>query len=602
MPRERRLHSLKHNKTTTLSNEFIFFDTETKGEKISDNAEEHTLWFGCARFLRLRNDSAEGTREDFVFYEPSEFWDWLDGKARLRQRIWLFAHNTAYDFRVVKGFTTLPLRGWTMRRPIFDHGRFLVTWRKGRTTLTFSDTMNYFPMALQKLGESMGEHKLPMPPKEAPFETWLYYCWQDVNVIEKTILSLREFIGSEDLGTWGVTSARQAMNAYTHRFMKHKIFVHSIESASELELACYHGGRVEAFRLGEIPWSPVYKLDVNSMYPYVMALNEYPRAVMDYVAGVPPRALEPYMERYSVLGLCQLETDEPVYATYINKKLCFPVGRFPCFLTHGEIEYALERGHLKRLIEGYYYEKAPLFSEFVSYFYDKRQQYGKEGNLPFQLFCKMVMNSLYGKFGQRVPASEVVGDADPSVMKIVQVFDVETGESWKEITIGGLVYKEGERTLSFNSFPAISATVTGYARVFLWRLCKQAGRNNVGYCDTDSLLVSPEGYERLQPLIDPQRLGALKVESIADHASIQGLKDYTVGDVRHIKGVRPTDIEVRPGVFETQQVPGIRNGLWKGDAEKVVFIRLLKHLTRDYDKGTVNADRTISPFVLNEGA
>ncbi len=113
----------------------------------------------------------------------------------------------------------------------------------------------------------------------------------------------------------------------------------------------------------------------------------------------------------------------------------------------------------------------------------------------------------------------------------------------------------------------------------------EAGRDNVVYVDTDSLLVSKEGLDNLKPYLDDETLGALKLEEIAASAEIKGLKDYQVGDTHHIKGVRPTDPEVSPGVYETLQVPGIRNGLWKGDVEKVVFVRVLKHLNREYDKG-----------------
>jgi hypothetical protein len=591
---------LQHNKTTQLPNEFIFFDTETKGSKVSEDEEEHRLWFGCARYLRLRSDSEKGTKESLLFTSVGKWWDWVESHCRPHGKIWLFAHNTAYDFRILKGFTTLPARGWTMKRPIFDHGKFLVTWRKGTSTLHFSDTMNYFPTSLRELGRSVGEDKLTMPLDAAILEDWVAYCWQDVKVIERTIFALIDFLETEDLGSFGVTAARQAMNAYCHRFMSHKILIHTNEGASALELACYHGGRVEAFRLGELDWGTTYKLDVNSMYPYVMAMKQYPASLVEYVWGLSRREVKTYLPDFLLCGECYVNTDEPVYPYVIEGKLCFPVGRFTTYLTPGEIEYAVEHKHLVQLREGWLYDKAPLFADYVRYFYHQRKLWQEKGNKSFALFCKMLLNSLYGKFGQRVPESITVGEADPSAMSIVEVLDHETGETWREITIGGLVYREGERILSFNSFPAISATVTGYARIFLWDLISQAGRANVAYVDTDSLLVSAEGYRRLLPLVGDDTLGALKLEAVATRAVIKGLKDYEVGDERHTKGVRPTDKEIAPGVYETQQVPGIRNGLHAGDAERIVFKKLLKHFTRDYDKGELHPDGTITPYVLNE--
>ena len=596
----RREHLLGHNKITALPHEYIFIDTETKGENISDCEEEHHLWFGYAVYHRIRTDDRDDNREVFYINDENTFWDWVESKCRPNIRLWLFAHNMSYDFRILHGFSQLQSRKWEMGIPIFDKLRFLIRYKKSNVTIMVSDTMNYFTVSLAQLGDSIGFAKLKMPTNESALDDWKTYCLRDVEVIERVILDFREFVLSEDLGNWGVTAARQALNAYQHRFIMHTIEIHNNENASNLEIECYHGGRVEAFRIGQIPWSPVYKLDVNSMYPYVMATQEYPTALLEYIADISPTKLKDVIKNVIVLGYCEVDTDEPVYCRTEDGKLTFPIGRFGVSLTHAEIEYALENGHLIRLIEGYIYRKQPIFTDYVNYFYAKRRYYKKTNNLAFNLFCKLMLNSLYGKFGQRVPQTVIIGKAPEDKATVEYHYDLVTGERWREIVIGGIRYKEGERKLSYNSFPAIAACVTGYARIYLWKLIKEAGIENVAYVDTDSLLVNQEGYKHLSYRLDPDKLGMLKLEEKGKVAIIKGLKDYSVDETVHIKGVRPNAPEISEGVYQVQQVPGIRTNLLRNEMEKVVFVKLQKRLSRDYDKGVIMASGKIEPFILNE--
>ncbi len=596
----RREHLLGHNRNTSLPHEYIFVDTETKGTKVSDCEEEHHLWFGYAVYHRIRTDSSEDNREVYYIEDETSFWDWVESKCRRNIRLWVFAHNMSYDFRILHGFTQLQQRGWTMGIPIFDRLRFLIKYRKGDVTIMVSDTMNYFTVSLAQLGDSIGFTKLKMPTTTDDIEEWKPYCLRDVEVIERVILDFREFVDSEDLGNWGVTAARQALNAFQHRFRKHPIEIHANEAASNLEIECYHGGRVEAFRIGKIPWTPVYKLDVNSMYPYVMKTQDYPTSLLEYIADISPAKLIDAMRNVIVLGYCEIDTDEPVYCRTEDGKLTFPIGRFGVHLTHPEIEYAIQQGHLIRLIEGYVYRRHPIFTDYVDYFYAKRKHYKKSNNLAFDLFCKMMLNSLYGKFGQRVPETVAIGKAPEGEATVEYHFDIVTGERWREIAIGGIRYKEGERRLSYNSFPAIAACVTGYARVYLWRLIKEAGTENVAYVDTDSLLVNEEGYKHLSYRIDPDKLGMLKLEDKGIEAVVMGLKDYRVDETIHIKGVKPDSPEIEQGVYQVQQVPGIRTNLLRNEHERVVFVKMQKRLSRDYDKGVIMADGRVEPFILNE--
>ncbi|GAH53123.1 unnamed protein product, partial [marine sediment metagenome] len=151
---------------------------------------------------------------------------------------------------------------------------------------------------------------------------------------------------------------------------------------------------------------------------------------------------------------------------------------------------------------------------------------------------------------------------------------------------------------SFDSFPAIAAHVTAYARMYLWSLMQQAGYGNYFYCDTDSLIVNEDGLCKLDELITPNKLGGLKKENIAQSVSIRGLKDYTFGIKNVVKGIRKNAIEVSKGVFQQEQWPSFRGLLRSGEPDTYTVGTTTKHLNREYTKGEVSPDGVVTPFVF----
>ena len=107
------------------------------------------------------------------------------------------------------------------------------------------------------------------------------------------------------------------------------------------------------------------------------------------------------------------------------------------------------------------------------------------------------MNSLYGKFGQRGRRYEELEDT----------YDMDV-KSWTDVThpegivthyrqFGGIIQAFKDEGESTHSFPAIAAHVSAEARMELWSIINEAGRDNVFYCDTDSVLVNEDGYKNL---------------------------------------------------------------------------------------------------------
>lgn len=153
---------------------------------------------------------------------------------------------------------------------------------------------------------------------------------------------------------------------------------------------------------------------------------------------------------------------------------------------------------------------------------------------------------------------------------------------------------------AFNSFIAISAHITSYARIYLYELMKKAGFDNIFYVDTDCIFTNRIGYERLQDYINEYELGMLKLEGV-DYCYIRGLKNYKFGQAEKIKGV-PKKAWREGDTFYFWSFEKFKGSLSKRLNDDNIHLFLQKRSLKNlYDKGIVKEDGRIEPLVINEG-
>lgn len=84
----------------------------------------------------------------------------------------------------------------------------------------------------------------------------------------------------------------------------------------------------------------------------------------------------------------------------INNTLLIPTGKFVGVYYSEEFIYARDLGYKIIHLRGYLFEKKPSpFGSFVSSLFGKRQEAKKTGNDAMAYGYKILMNSLYGRFG-----------------------------------------------------------------------------------------------------------------------------------------------------------------------------------------------------------
>lgn len=590
-------HILKANAKNELPRRLVFFDCETVALPLSPTVEQHVLKLGVARWVRISDwkGKPEKGEDNLTFLQPASFWIWLTRKADPKTRTWCFSHNLAFDFNVLEGFTQLARLGWRLTDIIAEDPPTILRFRKGTSTLQFVDTLNYFPVSLKMLGHGIGLEKLDMPGKGASEEEWTRYCQRDVDIITSAILTLREFVDTADLGNWQPTIASQAFTAYRHRFMPYQIYIHDRQKASDLEREAYYGGRAECYYIGPLS-EPLYMLDVNGLYPSVMARENFPCRLLGRLQPSFPAIRKSLLEGKAVIARVGLKTEEAFYPFRWGKRLLFPTGEFETVLATPELRLALDCGHVQDVIEALAYDTAPLFQSYVNEIYALRLAFAEKGNLGFAYMCKTLLNALYGKFGQRGRRWVSKEWEGPVEYPHWATRNHATGQVEKWRSVAGKTQMMELEPESFNSLPAISAEVTSYGRMALLKLINLAGPENVFYVDTDSLVVSQRGYDNLKPLISETELGALKLAWQGDRAVFYSPKDYQLGAIIKRKGIRANAQEISPGVFRQDKFVGFA-GLWQnGELDKQYVVKVVKRLKREYLKGLVEPDGRVTPL------
>src|SRR5882724_3400271 len=469
----RRAHFLKGNATCESVQHAIWFDTETDLHKVAHEKMEHWLRFGWACYRRRLSDDKWSEPEWFRFNTIAQFWDWVLNHTREKTKLYMFCHNTSFDLPVLNTFKVMYDAGYKLKVAIIDSPPTILRYRSGKRSVSILDTLNIWRMPLAKLGEHVGIAKLDMPAENDPQEAWDAYGKRDVEVIMHACLSWWDWLRKNDMGGFSCTLASQAMRVYRHKYMTHPIMIDDSQQAIDLARQAFHGGRCECFRIGTFE-GEFYLLDVNSMYPFVMATCAMPTKLQSVSRRITVGDLTDLVKRFAVVAHVQVETSDAFAAVYHNGKLIFPIGRFECYLTTPDIVYALERGYIKTIREAAFYEPAVCFSNFVEELYNHRLRSEANGDKVQSWQFKILMNSFYGKFGQRGNIWTTCGTADINVIDREIVIDYETRHFTVYRTFGGIIQRLAKDGESQDSHPAIAAHITAYARHHLFKLIQRA--------------------------------------------------------------------------------------------------------------------------------
>jgi hypothetical protein len=297
------------------------------------------------------------------------------------------------------------------------------------------------------------------------------------------------------------TIASHAMRVFRSAFLRRDIYQPNEEIESFVRKA-YFGGRCEIYRYDE---RELNHYDVNSLFPAAMREN-VPVEYLHQTRSIP--------DDDSRIGFYLASVKYPeVYLPILPfryDKLYFPVGEFSGYFTSMDLRRAIEDGASVNVIAGKLFHAEPIMREYALGLFEMKKKAEEEGKSGKRYISKILMNSLYGKFGQR---------------REQRTFFVDDGRPGAYPLPNGLAWEFTESRAA-HILPHISAAITSRARSMQYDLLRRAPN---WYTDTDSLFTSGE-YET------DSGLGALHYEGRGKFQAYR-LKEYRFQGEYKVKGL-----------------------------------------------------------------
>lgn len=402
----------------------------------------------------------------------------------------------------------------------------------------FVDSLRTLPMGLDAAGKAFGVGGKNIGDLrtaqgepftlEAPSSDpgWMLYNERDCRLLFEVLEVAHDMVENEFGGEMGLTAPATAMKTFRRAFLKAPIRRDTATHAFVRE--GYFGGRTE-WLVGQGAFLSYY--DINSSYPHAMTKAMPIGDAQVWGDSEPPRS---WQEKR--VGFCRVTVRVPddielpplpvradgaffAERSGLDGKLLFPTGTLKGVWEWDELQNAVAEGcQILEWHESVWYEAGPLLAEFVATLYRYRDKAhcfrcgGSIGNdyhcgacdepgylLGLDAWAKLLLNSLYGKYGQRAERLTYHLRGDPLLPDGSMPLISEDPNC--PIWVG-----QTEVDSPF-IMPQIAARVTAIGRVSLYREARKAQKSVVRECWSCHSKVTYHGEIRGKGWVLGERIG-----------------------------------------------------------------------------------------------
>jgi len=300
----------------------------------------------------------------------------------------------------------------------------------------------------------------------------------------------------------------------------------------------YTGGSTDMF----IPYGKNIKcLDVNSLYPSIMIDKDMPIGKIEKFKGNIFNLESNPFGFFKVKVNCPKNILHPIvqikHKIKNTIKTISPVGLWTMWIFSEEMYNAMKYGYTFQILEGYKFERGVIFKSYIEFLYNLRKKYDKTH--PLNLIAKILLNSLYGRFGMNEIniQYEIISQKEYEKIDLENIVD---SIKFDNFYLVGLKSESIEDNSNISI--GVASAITAYARIFMSQF-KNNPLIKLYYTDTDSIYTDSDIDVNL---IDDKILGKLKLENIAEEAVFLGPKSYCLKlkngkTITKIKGLKNTD-------------------------------------------------------------
>lgn len=387
------------------------------------------------------------------------------------------------------------------------------------------------------------------------------YCKLDCQCLHELLTNFNELIFNNfSINIFrSLTLPALAMRIFkTHYMPANTIFRISAEVEQNIRES-YTGGAVDVyiphnkisgfFTTIAAKFKQLFYYDVNSLYPTVMSRLPMPIGKPVAFEG-DIRLVEP--NAYGIF-YCKITSPDYIKHPILQRKVkgkgtVAGLGSWHGWIPSIEMDNAARYGYTFEILKGYQFERGNIFSGYVDRMFNLRSEYDKTH--PMNLIAKLLLNSLYGKFGMKIENTMVeifnlnteagklalknLLDTAPNSVKDFIEFD-SNKYLFVRNTLADLLNEDNYHGSDVNI--AIASTISAGARIFMSAF-KNNPLYNLFYSDTDSIVID----KLLNPRLVGTALGLLKLEHTITRAvflapKVYGFVDTDGNETIKIKGI-----------------------------------------------------------------
>ena len=393
------------------------------------------------------------------------------------------------------------------------------------------------------------------------------YCEQDVKVLYNVIIEFNKdiFLKNRINAINYSTLPSLSLAIYKSNYLEEEKFKIPKITGNIYDFInkSYFGGHVDVYK----PFNKVcninkvYRYDVNSLYPFVMANFFMPVGQgLEFEGNIFEYEKDPF-GFFEVIVETTKDLKHPILPfrsedkKYGNRTI-YPLGKWKGVYFSEELKNAEKYGYKYKVIRGILFEKEIIFSEFVKDFYEQKLKHDKTSSLYME--SKLILNSLYGKFGMSPykDKHKIFKNLEfNEFLDKINIKDVISLQKDKQLVTYKELNTEVETLYSPDISIGISSAITSYARIHMSQF-KNNSEFQILYTDTDSIDISTP----LKSEFVGKELGKMKLEGIFDKTIYLGPKVYkcvsNLENLVKIKGFKNKDknINLEPLLYKYEKL------------------------------------------------
>lgn len=596
---------------------YVVLDTETTSSfsRRKPWDKEQSLRLGVAKvYDPIANPAVNPVYHGFK--TADDFWRIINGMPKHKDKIYLFAHNIGFDLRIVEWFRRLAGDGLSLFPPagspgehryknplciIDGHPIILRCFREDGQQIVCLDSINWYFVALREIGEWIDFPKGDMPEEGADDDAWFGYCQQDVDLLDRALRRLWGWLQCLRIPSFEATPAAQSMMIYRQRYEAKRIIRPTDPDVLKLDRHGYYAGLVECYRIGRIDRT-LHQIDVTGLYPSVMLNNLYPCEIVDQRPSVrtPPdrSGIDPRVSTAEVW----LETKDRPYPVRCSNGTFWVTGKVRTVLCGPELERAWIAGDVRFVGAATVFRLDDLFSKFVNTFWGLRQRAKSRDDRMIDKTCKLLLNALHGKFGQRDGGWQYVGNSPrPGEFSAGKVIGPNITSDMDYRVIAGKQFVRVRDEEHDRGFVPIAAWTASYGRVRMAEWRDTAGPDEVIYQAVDSLIVTGDGLGQIQlaGAVDTGELGHFHHEMTYEWLHVHAVNQLDWPGGIKSSGLRRGSVPVADGIYESEEWEPLGGAVIGGNLSSVGTRKVLTRRSLRYGRRDIGADGRTVPFTID---